>query len=189
MTIPSGTERSDLRRCGCCGRHLPSDRLTELGTTPDVFICAGCALSAVRRTRPLSQLGRLPIIRALRRRHRHDHRQSGDVTARAAIPILPSSDLDRTVAFYAPIGFVENERHPGYLLLHNAGVELHFAEPGLAGRGECFVHVGDARALHNRLHTHGIDSLEPIADHDYGLREFAVTDPDGNRVRFGSPVE
>ena len=26
-----------------------------------------------------------------------------------------------------------------------------------------------------------------IADQDYGLREFVLTDPDGNRVRIGSP--
>jgi hypothetical protein len=27
-----------------------------------------------------------------------------------------------------------------------------------------------------------------VAEQDYGLREFVLTDPDGNRVRFGSPT-
>jgi hypothetical protein len=188
MSAPSDTvDRSDLRQCGCCGRSLPADKLAELGTTPGVFICAGCALWAVRRTRPLSLLGRLPVVRGLRRRHGHRRQPSGGLKARVAIPILPSSDLDRTVAFYAPTGFVESERYPGYLLLHN-GVELHFSQPGLATLAECYIHVDDAQALHDRLHDHGIDGLGPIADQNYGLREFVLTDPDGNRVRFGSPV-
>jgi catechol 2,3-dioxygenase-like lactoylglutathione lyase family enzyme len=187
MTAPSDTaDRADLRRCGCCGRHLPADKVAELGTTPGVFICAGCALWAARRARPLSLLGRFPVFRALRRRHRHQ--PSGGVKARIAIPVLPSSDLDRTAAFYARTGFMESERHPGYLLLHNAGVELHFAHPGTAERSECYIHVDDAQALHDRLHQHGVDGLGPLADQDYGLREFVLTDPDGNRVRFGSPI-
>jgi catechol 2,3-dioxygenase-like lactoylglutathione lyase family enzyme len=151
-----------------------------------VFICAGCALWAARRARPLSLLGRLPIIRALRRRCRHQ--SSGGVKARVAIPVLPSSDLDRTATFYAPTGFAIAGQHPGYLLLHNADVELHFSHPGGATLGECYIHVGDAQALHDHLHQHGIDGLGPIADQDYGLREFVLTDPDGNRVRFGSPT-
>jgi uncharacterized glyoxalase superfamily protein PhnB len=79
------------------------------------------------------------------------------------------------------------ERFPGYLLLHN-GVELHFSHPGLATPVECYVHVDDVQALHDRLDERGVDGLGPIANQDYGLREFVLTDPDGNRVRFGSPI-
>ncbi|GLL03771.1 hypothetical protein [Dactylosporangium matsuzakiense] len=32
-----------------------------------------------------------------------------------------------------------------------------------------------------------VAELWPVADQDYGLRKFTVIDPDGNRVRFGSP--
>jgi hypothetical protein len=187
MTASTDTAgRADLRHCGCCGRQLPAGKVAELGSTPGVFICAGCALWAARRAGVLSALARLPIIRSLRRRHRHQPAGSGK--ARAAIPILSSGDLDRTAAFYAPTGFVEGGRHPGYLLLHNAGVELHFSQPGPPAAGECYVQVDDASAVHERLHQHGIDGLGPLADQDYGLREFALTDPDGNRVRFGSPI-
>ncbi len=119
MTVSTDTaERADLRHCGCCGRHLPAGKVAELGSAPGVFICAGCALWPARRAGPLSALARLPILRSLRRRHRHQPAAGGK--ARAAIPVLPSSDLDRTAAFYAPTGFVEGGRHPGYLLLHNA---------------------------------------------------------------------
>jgi catechol 2,3-dioxygenase-like lactoylglutathione lyase family enzyme len=187
MSAPIDTEdRSDHRQCGCCGRNLPANRVTELGTTPGVFICAGCALWAARRAGPLSALARLPIIRSLRRGHRRH--PPGGTEARLAIPVLPATDLDRTAAFYAPAGFVETERYPGYLLLHNAGVELHFSQPGSSAPGECFIHVGDARALWKQLRDRHVDGVGPIADQDYGLREFVLTDPDGNRIRFGSPV-
>lgn len=158
MTTGSDTvDRLGLRRCGCCGRDMPANRVAELGITPGVFICAGCALWAARRAGPLSVLGRLPVVRVLRRRSRH--RPSGNVKARAAVPILASSDLERTAAFYAPSGFVVSGQHPGYLLLHNAGVELHFSQPGTGQPGECYIHVGDARALHNQLGRRGVDGL------------------------------
>ncbi len=37
-------------RCGCCGRTHDRSRLTELGDTPGVFICARCAVWAARRS-------------------------------------------------------------------------------------------------------------------------------------------
>ncbi|HEU5110292.1 MAG TPA: VOC family protein [Micromonosporaceae bacterium] len=188
MTAPADTaDRHDVRRCGCCGRNLPAGKVAELGTTPGVFICAGCALWAARRARPLSLVGGLPVIRSLRRR-RHRRRSSGHITAQVAIPILPSSDLARTAAFYTATGFVKSDHRPGHLLLHNAGVELRFAHPGAAASGECYVHVGDVRALYKRLREQGVDGLSQVVDQDHGLSEFVLTDPDGNRVHFGSPV-
>ena len=40
----------DSPRCGCCGRMLSADRLTELMSTPGGFICSRCALWAARRS-------------------------------------------------------------------------------------------------------------------------------------------
>jgi hypothetical protein len=42
-------EGTDTRVCGCCGRQFPARRVTELGLTPGVYICAGCAFWAARR--------------------------------------------------------------------------------------------------------------------------------------------
>jgi uncharacterized glyoxalase superfamily protein PhnB len=38
-----------------------------------------------------------------------------------------------------------------------------------------------------QLRDLGMDGVGEVADQDYGLREFVLTDPDGNRVRIGSP--
>ena len=113
------------------------------------------------------------------------------------IPILPSSDFDRTSAFYGAIGFSERARWPGdYLIVvHPVGIELHFwanltVEPG-ENATSCYVRFeksSDVIALHDewadgpweapaRLH-------EPERT-DYGLVEFAIVDPDGTAIRIG----
>lgn len=177
---------SEESRCGCCGRVRPRRRLTELGETPGTFICAGCAFWAVRRTSPmgvglprinLRNLGRLG-----RRRH--------DGAARMAIPILPSTDLDRTSAFYSALGFTEVERLDGYLLLHSGPVELHFSDQpgGATTPGTCFIHVNDAVGLWKQLRESGLVGVGSPEETSYGLCEFDVTDPDGNRIRIGSPA-
>jgi hypothetical protein len=49
---PETEQPAGAAHCGCCGRMLPASRLTELGSTPGVFICARCALWAARRSTP-----------------------------------------------------------------------------------------------------------------------------------------
>ena len=90
--------------------------------------------------------------------------------------------------FYTAAGFSETKRHEGYLLLHSGGVELHFSLEGDPAPGQCFIHVADALTMWKQLRHRNTAGVGPVADQDYGLREFILTDPDGNRVRFGSPV-
>lgn len=52
--------------------------------------------------------------------------------------------------------------------------------------GQCFIHVADAVKLWKQLCDRGTAGVGPIAEQNYGLREFVRTNPDGNRVRLGS---
>lgn len=184
MTRPADTRTdNELRRCGCCGRQRPADEVAELGVTPGVYICAGCALWAARRAGLLSAVRQIRVQDLL---SRFLNRAQAPHAVTAAIPILPSSDLDRSAAFYARAGFADAERHDGYLLLYNDGVELHFAHHDTVTPSTCFVHVTDATKMWKQLRDLGVDGVGEIADQDYGLREFVLTDPDGNRVRIGS---
>lgn len=79
-------------------------------------------------------------------------------------------------------------RHDGYLVMHAGPVELHLAQDAETTAGACYLHVADAGAVRERLEGIAAGSAGPLADTDYGLREFTFTDPDGNRTRFGSPV-
>jgi catechol 2,3-dioxygenase-like lactoylglutathione lyase family enzyme len=183
MTHPAETlEGTNLRRCGCCGRQFPAARVTELGVTPGVFICAGCAFWAARRAGLLSALRGIRLRSLLPR-----FTGRGPHAASSAIPILPCRDLDRTATFYASAGFVETERYDGYLLLNNDAVELHFSQEETVHPGTCFVHVTDATKMWKQLHHLGVTGVGKLTDQDYGLREFVLTDPDGNQIRIGSP--
>src|SRR5690625_1157154 len=118
-----------------------------------------------------------------------------------AVPILPSRDLSMTLEFYRRLGFTNRGAPPedwDYLILGRGTVELHFvADPDvdpLRTAASCFVHVTDADTLHREWAATGVphdpatgSRLTPPVDTDYGVREFALVDPDGNLVRVGSP--
>lgn len=121
-----------------------------------------------------------------------------DVTA---IPVLPCRDLDQTVAFYGLLGFglvYEQEEPDPYAILAFGGAELHFH--GAAGldptraTARCYLRVPDADAVHRtwralELPAAGLPRLSAIADQPWGMREFEIVDPDGNRVRVGHVLE
>ncbi len=107
------------------------------------------------------------------------------------IPVLPSSDFDRTAQFYAILGFHGPNTYPDYLILHCDGQEIHFfLEEGDHTYGHGHSHFGSyLRAtglddLYARLASAGV-YVEPPADRPWGMRELLVTDPDGSMLRFG----
>jgi uncharacterized glyoxalase superfamily protein PhnB len=55
--------------------------------------------------------------------------------------------------------------------------------PGSTG---CYVVTDDPDALHDRAVAAGADVVQPLHDTDYGSRDFAVRDPEGNRWSFGT---
>jgi hypothetical protein len=119
-----------------------------------------------------------------------------------AVPILPSRDLGETLAFYERLGFEERGapwKQYDYLIIGRGTIELHFRhEPGLdplTTDFSCYVRVADAEALHASWSEIGVPEdaatgsrLTPLSETEYGLREFALVDRDGNLVRVGSPV-
>ncbi len=116
-----------------------------------------------------------------------------------AIPILPSRSIDATVRFYQALGF-EGGAHAldkGYAILRRGAVELHFfAHPALVPSDSwagCYLRVQDVDGLHrafstSRLPGAGIPRMDALEDKPWGLREFAVVDPDGNLLRIGQVI-
>ena len=72
--------------------------------------------------------------------------------------------------------------------------ESHYGEMGgtLGGRRgvglDVRIVVADVDALHRRVRAAGVEIVHDIADRDYGLRDFIITDPNGYRIRFASPL-
>jgi catechol 2,3-dioxygenase-like lactoylglutathione lyase family enzyme len=118
-----------------------------------------------------------------------------------AVPILLSRDLGETLRFYERLGF-ENRGAPpeewGYLIIGRGTAELHFSEEPsvdpLSTASMCYLYVDDAQRLFEEWtglvepdRTSG-SRVEPPVDTEYGMREFAVVDRNGNLLRIGSPL-
>jgi hypothetical protein len=106
-------------------------------------------------------------------------------------PILPSSDLTVTSAHYRQLGFTFRVHDEGYGTASRDGFNLHFArtpDPPPAGAGAVYFAVDDAEALHREWASSGVGETSDLFDPGYKVWEAAHTDPDGNLLRFGSPI-
>jgi uncharacterized glyoxalase superfamily protein PhnB len=70
------------------------------------------------------------------------------------------------------------------LTIHLAGAGV---DPERVGGGSIYMHVDDADALAAEWRGAGVVFVEP-QDFEYGKREGSHEDPDGNLIRFGSPL-
>jgi catechol 2,3-dioxygenase-like lactoylglutathione lyase family enzyme len=116
-----------------------------------------------------------------------------------AIPILPSRDVSATVAFYQCLGFEggAHEFDSGYAILRRGAVELHFFThrelvPADSSAG-CYIRVVDVQSIYESfssctLPRKGIPRMDALVDKPWGLREFAIVDPDGNLLRIGQVI-
>lgn len=110
-------------------------------------------------------------------------------------PILPARNFDETVGFYAAFGFDAIRREDAYLILRRDNIELHFfawreldASKSYAG---CYIRVADVDAYARSfdltsLPREGIPRLIPLETKPWGMREFALIDPNGSLIRIGS---
>jgi catechol 2,3-dioxygenase-like lactoylglutathione lyase family enzyme len=107
----------------------------------------------------------------------------------ALVPILPSSDLERSLAYYKYLGFDVLEHEKDYARLAWRGAELHlYPHPGLdplANSAGCYLRVAAPHLVRTAWLGDGVECLDlPIPAH-CGATVFAVVDPDGNTLRIG----
>ena len=106
-------------------------------------------------------------------------------------PIFVVSDVPQAVAHYEKLGFSTSHHDEGYAFAHRDELTIHLAGPGVdlerVGRGSIYMHVDDADALAEEWAGSGVDCVQP-QDFEYGKREGSHQDPDGNLIRFGSPL-
>ena len=114
----------------------------------------------------------------------HDHPQV------RVSPIFPVTDLPRALAHYAALGCEVSQHDAGYGFAALAGVELHLTvvadHDPLRTAAAAYLHVPDADDLAARWAS--VARTGAPVDTDYGLREGWHIDPDGNLLRFGSPL-
>ncbi len=124
--------------------------------------------AGVRRTRPARQLRRFS-------------------------PIFGVRDLAAALAHYASLGFQTSAYEDAgyYGFADRDGIGLHLAtHESELHPGAAYLYVRDADALYEEWSQPGIGGhTHPAGPTDYGLREGSHTDPDGNLIRFGSPIQ
>jgi catechol 2,3-dioxygenase-like lactoylglutathione lyase family enzyme len=105
-------------------------------------------------------------------------------------PIFTVTDLRRALDHYAALGCRVSAFDEGYGFVSRAGVDLHLEvvadmDP-LRSPGGAYLYVPDADAL--AAEWARVPRTGAPVDTDYGLREGWHIDPDGNLLRFGSPL-
>jgi len=122
------------------------------------------------------------------------------------VPVIKSADLERSLRFYTEVldferkwpREKERETANGVAHLVRDGAELQIsrhAGDGVFGSLNR-VFVDDVDERYSTFRARGLDSSQrpesPIhtapVDQTWGLREFAVTDPDGNGLCFCTPI-
>jgi predicted enzyme related to lactoylglutathione lyase len=108
------------------------------------------------------------------------------------MPELPLDDVAAGVAHYRDVlGFGVNYAQHDIAVMDRDRVRVlliaRTARHG--GIGSCYVYVEDADALHAELVARGARVQGAPVSHPWGLRDFHVLDPEGNRIGFGQPFE
>jgi catechol 2,3-dioxygenase-like lactoylglutathione lyase family enzyme len=104
--------------------------------------------------------------------------------------MLPVADLDRAMRHYAELGFRVEPYDAGYGFASWAGLELHLVvspdhDPARTAAA-VFLHVPDADAV--AASWAAVARTGAPEDKPWGMREGWHVDPDGNLLRFGSPL-
>lgn len=111
-----------------------------------------------------------------------------------ATTVFAVEDLQRAVRFYTDaLGFAAEFRFD-----HYAGVRLGDCRIGLSGpgdprrrqpgAGEVYVVCEGVDEFHRRASGAGARVDGAPESRDYGMRDFALRDPDGNVITFGTPL-
>ncbi|MFF2020419.1 bleomycin resistance protein [Streptomyces sp. NPDC058171] len=122
-------------------------------------------------------------------------------------PILPCRTLPPVLDFYTALGFEVTFRQQSpnpYAVVRRGGAELHFFamkryEP-TESYSTCYVRTDDVDGLHQafraglkaaygKVPTRGLPRIGALSDTSHGVRQFLLTDPGGNCVRVGQPVD
>jgi catechol 2,3-dioxygenase-like lactoylglutathione lyase family enzyme len=116
------------------------------------------------------------------------HRVSVRVTG--VEPIFAVADAARAVDHYERLGFTTSRHDAFYAFAHRDHLTIHLAQTDnatIARPGSIYMHVDDADRLADDWRKAGVEVTGP-EDFEWGKREGRHTDPDGNLIRFGSPL-
>lgn len=107
------------------------------------------------------------------------------------VPMQPVASMPVSVAFYEKLGFVVEERNDDWgwaklrcgdcQLMLDQSINLH---AGIPRMGVLYLYPEDVVEFHLQARSKGLDVPDPDRTF-YGMTEFRIEDPDGNRLWIG----
>ena len=107
------------------------------------------------------------------------------------VPMQPVASIPRSVSFYEKLGFTVEDRNDqwGWARLRCGDCQIMLDQsinphPGIPRVAVRYLYPGDVAEFHRRVQEAGL----PVPDLDvtfYGMTEFRIEDPDGNRLWIG----
>lgn len=155
-TTPTAT--GEQPTCSCCGATFAEEQLARLPCHSEVAVCVACAGWLAARSRTMVR----------------------------AVPVLATPDLAASAAFWQAAGFEIDTYSDDFASAERDGVELHLVERQSLGaeRGAAYLHVCDVDDIHASWSAAGLPVSE-VRNEPWGMREFDLVDPGGNRIRVG----
>ena len=157
--------------CTCCGMSV--DWWVRLRSHPEMPICHNC-LAGLNGQRD----GQLQLM-------------TGKWLVTGFEPIFKVADVVRSAAWFQGAGFETSFHDDTYAFAHrDRDLTVHLAQvedDEVPGQGALYFHCQNADGVAEEWRQAGIEVHGP-QDEDYGKREGSVSDPDGNVIRFGSPI-
>jgi catechol 2,3-dioxygenase-like lactoylglutathione lyase family enzyme len=112
----------------------------------------------------------------------------------AVTPRVPVGSVEEALTFYRDqLGFDLGWKWGAPITHANVcrdsiSLDLISAPAGRGGTAMAYIQVRGVDAYYSELKGRGV-GLGDLADRDYGMRDFEVVDPNGNRLAFGEPTE
>jgi predicted enzyme related to lactoylglutathione lyase len=107
------------------------------------------------------------------------------------IPMLPVSSMPASVEFYQKLGFSIEQRNDDWRwamlcfgecrLMLDESINIH---PGVPRNSVLYLYPDDITAYHQQVRKNGL-TVPELEVSFYGMTEFRIDDPDGNRLWVG----
>lgn len=107
------------------------------------------------------------------------------------IPMLPVRSMPASVAFFRKLGFSVEQKNDGWRwamlcfgecrLMVDESINVH---PVLPRTSVIYLYPDDVAGYHQQLRDSGLD-VPDLEESFYGMTEFRIDDPDGNRLWIG----
>jgi catechol 2,3-dioxygenase-like lactoylglutathione lyase family enzyme len=153
--------------CTCCGETAET---VQLHAHNEIRICYNC-LDWLNRKRDSQIKG-----------------HGGGWQVAGFEPIFMVTDITRSTDHYATMGFEIDFHDETYAFAHrDRDLTIHLTLEAQPAPGKLYIHCDDAGEMAEEWRKAGLEVDGP-RDYDYGKREGSHLDPDGNLIRFGSPI-